>query len=62
MKTYAESENSLALLADYVKFAAKLEEYDHKMDKLEEELTDEEDIYFLEVLNRCNVKLLESMQ
>lgn len=62
MKTYAESENSLTLLADYVKFAAKLEEYDHKMDKLEEELTDEEDIYFLEVLNRCNVKLLESMQ
>ena len=62
MKTYAESDNSLALLADYVKFAAKLEEYDHKMDKLEEELTDEEDIYFLEVLNRCNVKLLESMQ
>lgn len=62
MKTYAESENSLALLADYVKFAAKLEEYETKMDKLEEELTHEEDIYFLEVVNRCNVKLLESMQ
>ena len=62
MKTYSESDNSIALLMDYMKFAAKLEEYETKMDKLEEELTHEEDIYFLEVVNRCNVKLLESMQ
>lgn len=62
MKTYSESDNSIALLMDYMKFAAKLEEYETKMDKLEEELTHEEDIYFLEVVNRCNVKLLKSMQ
>ena len=62
MKTYYESENSLAMLADYVRFMSELDEYETKMDKLEKELTHEEDIYFLEVINRCNIKLLESMQ
>ena len=63
MEKYAnDSSNSLAMLAQYSKLTAELLEFDEKMDKLEGDLTDAEAIYYLEVMNRCSVKILKTVQ
>lgn len=62
MVKYSESNGTdLSILADYVKFMGKLEEYEKKMDALEEDLTDAEYWYYIEVLNRCNEKMLKAI-
>lgn len=62
MVKYSESNGTdLAILADYVKFMGKLEEYERKMDALEDDLTDAEYWYYIEVLNRCNEKMLKAI-
>lgn len=61
MKKYSDSDNDLSMLADYMSFMNKLTEYERKMDALEKDLNDAELIYFYEVVNRCNLKLLESL-
>ena len=61
MTKYSESDNSATMLYDYMKFAAKYEEAVRKIDALEAELTDAEALYYYEVLNRCNMKMLESL-
>jgi len=61
MKKYSDSGNDISMLVDYMSFVSKLETYSNKMDALEKDLNDAELIYFYEVVNRCNLKLLESM-
>lgn len=61
MTKYSESDNSATMLYDYMKFAAKYEEAVRKIDALEAELTDAEAIYYYEVLSRCNVKMMQSL-
>ena len=61
MKKYSESDGTdLSILTDYVTFMAKLEDYSDKMDVMEDDLTDAEYWYYIEVLNRCNEKLLKA--
>ena len=60
MKKYQESENSLSMLADYMK---NLEKYTDTMEKFEAwndgTLNNAELKYYLDVLNRINQKILE---
>jgi len=61
MVKYSESNGTdLVIVADYVKFMGKLEEYERKMDALEEDLTDAEYWYYYEVIMRCNDKILKT--
>lgn len=61
MKKYSESDGTdLSILTDYLTFMSKLEEYSKKMDALEDDLTDAEYWYYIEVLNRCNEKMLKA--
>ena len=61
MNKYTDSGNDISMLADYISFVSKLETYSNKMDALEKDLNDAELIYFYEVVNRCNLKMLESI-
>lgn len=63
MKKYSESDgSSLTLLADYLEFLEKYNEMSESMDKWEsEDMNDIERAYYLEVLARCNKKMLESL-
>ena len=61
MKKYRESDNSVTLLIDYMSFMSKYEEYDNKMDALEADLNDAEEQYYLEVILRCERKMLEAI-
>lgn len=63
MKKYGESDgSSLTLLADYLEFLEKYNEMSESMDKWEsEDMNDIERAYYLEVLARCNKKMLESL-
>lgn len=49
------------MLADYVRFVAKLADFEAKMSTLEKDLNDDEDIYFMEVMHRCNLKMLKAL-
>lgn len=63
MAKYSQSGGTdLALLADYAKFVSKLSDYESKMDRLSEDLTDAEYWYYMEVLNRCNEKIIKAAQ
>ncbi len=62
MARYSESDGSdLGLLVDYATFMGKLEDYTEKFDALEDDLTDAEYWYYIEVVNRCNEKMLKAM-
>ena len=61
MKKYSESDGTdLSILTDYFTFVSKLENYSDKMDAMEDDLTDAEYWYYIEVLNRCNEKMLKA--
>ena len=61
MEKYAESDGTdLSLLMDYTKFMSNLTEYTDKMEALEDDMTDAEYWYYIEVLNRCNEKMLKA--
>lgn len=61
MKKYSESDGTnLSILSDYMTFMSKLEDYSEKMDAMENDLTDAEYWYYIEVLNRCNEKMLKA--
>ncbi len=61
MKKYSESDGTdLSILSDYFTFMSKLEDYTSKMDDMEDDLTDAEYWYYIEVLNRCNEKMLKA--
>ena len=60
MKKYNESNNSIALLADYTDFLNKYTETMQKMDEWEnKDLNEKETAYYIEVSARINKKLLE---
>ena len=61
MIKYQESDNSIALLADYMSFMRRYELNESKLDALEKDLNDAELVYFYEIVNRCNLKLLQLM-
>lgn len=62
MEKYAESDGTdLSLLMDYTKFMSNLTEYTDKMEALEDDMTDAETIYYIEVMNRCNEKMIKSL-
>ena len=61
MKKYSELDGTdLSILSDYFTFMSKLEDYTSKMDDMEDDLTDAEYWYYIEVLNRCNEKMLKA--
>ena len=61
MKKYSESNGTdLSILTDYFTFMSKLENYSDKMDAMEDDLTDAEYWYYIEVLNRCDEKMLKA--
>lgn len=63
MKKYKESENPLDMMSEYSDYMKQYAETMQKMGELEdEELTDADAIYYLEVTARINKKLLEVAQ
>ncbi|MBQ1826933.1 MAG: hypothetical protein II126_03080 [Erysipelotrichaceae bacterium] len=62
MKKYEKSDNTLSMMKDYLSYVKKLSEYEEKMSGLQEDLNDAETKYFIEVMNRCNLKMLESLE
>ena len=60
IEKYAEADGSdMGMLMDYMDRISRLEEQIEKMDALEEDLTDAETWYFVEVMNRCSEKLMK---
>ena len=57
---YSEDPTNAELIAEYLEFVVKLEEEERKIDALDKDLTEEEDVYYTEVLLRCSEKLNES--
>ncbi len=49
------------LLLEYIQMVGKLESYSTKIDDMEGDLTDAEYWYYVEVINRCNEKLLKAV-
>lgn len=61
MEKYEDSDGSdLSLLLDYTNFMSKLTDYTDKMEKMEDDMTDAEMVYYLEVMNRCNEKIIKA--
>ena len=61
MEKYGDSDgNDLSLLLDYTNFMSKLTDYTDKMEKMEDDMTDAEMVYYLEVMNRCNEKIIKA--
>ena len=61
MVRYSESDGTdLKILADYAAFLGKLTDYEYKMDNMADDLTDAEYWYYVEVLNRCNEKIMKA--
>lgn len=60
MEKYEKSNNSVSLMSDYLDYMNKYTEYMTKMEEIDEdELSNEEMIYFIEVQSRISSKLLE---
>ncbi len=57
--TSEDTENAASMLSDYYKLLTRYDEFVEKLDALEEDdLTTEEWLYYFEVVNRVNQKLL----
>lgn len=63
MKKYMENPTDLTILSQYSECLEKAEEFDEKIDDIDEDsLTPEEDAYYLEVTGRVLAKMLEIYQ
>lgn len=61
MTTYNESDNVVAMMADYASMMARYHEYVTKIDDIDEDSLSASDLaYYLEVTNRVNQKLVEA--
>ena len=60
IETVNEDPTNAELLAAYIEYVDKLEEEERKMDALDKDLTKEEEDYYIEVLDRCNKKIMET--
>lgn len=62
MKKYEDSDGTdLSILLDYTKFMTNLTEYTDKIESLEDDMTDAETFYYIEVMNRCNEKMMKEL-
>ncbi len=60
MKKYMESDDLLSMMTDYASYMAQYSETMDKLEKMgEEEMSDAESAYYLEVMTRINTKLME---
>ena len=61
MKKYmADPGNAIAMLSEYTDIMVKYEDFAEKVDKYDSDSMSTEDAkYYLEVVNRCNQKMLE---
>ena len=60
MKKYAESDNPVGLMADYTEFMSKYTDTMKKLDDIDEnELSEADANYYIEVMGRINSKLAE---
>ena len=57
---YSDDPTNAELIAEYLEFVVKLEEEERKIDALDKDLTEEEDVYYTGVLLRCSEKLNEA--
>ena len=63
MKKYSESDNAAAMLMDYTNYMMKYADTMEKLDQIKsEELTLQEEQYYIEVMARIQKKLLETSQ
>ena len=60
METVSEDPTNAELLSAYLEYMTKLEEEERKIEALDGDLTEEEEYYYIEVLNRCNKKITEA--
>ncbi len=61
METYSKSDNPVALMAKYAEYMARYSEMMQSMDELgDEDMSDAETAYYLEVTTRINTKLAKS--
>lgn len=52
----------MSMLNSYFELLGQLDEMQQSFDALEGDLNDEENVYYLQVLNNCNMKMLQAMQ
>ncbi|MBQ9327940.1 MAG: hypothetical protein IJ225_05335 [Solobacterium sp.] len=63
MEVYESTDNPASLLMEYASYMKKLSDMEQEMDALDDtDLTDEESLYYAEVVLRCDQKLLQAMQ
>ena len=61
MEKYSESDDAASMLGDYLKMMKVYSDAAEKLDQIDdEELTDAELMYYLEVTNRVEKRLLEA--
>lgn len=59
MKKFNDNPSDLSLLGEYASFMAQYADAMDKLDKMKSDLNNAEMKYYLEVMNRINIKLLE---
>ena len=60
MEEYEDSDDIMSMMDDYTEYMQKLADYSEKLDAYDEDDMSDADLsYYLEVTNRCNQKLLE---
>ena len=60
MEEYADSDDITGMMGEYTEYMQKLADYTEKLDAYDEDDMSDADLsYYLEVTNRCNQKLLE---
>ena len=60
MDTYSKSDNPMSLMAEYADYMQKYADAMEKMDAMEDDLSDEELVYYTEVMGRINTKLAKA--
>ena len=60
MDTYSKSDNPVSLMTEYADYMQKYADAMEKMDAMEDDLTDEEYVYYTEVMGRINTKLAKA--
>ena len=59
---YSKNPTDLSLLASYTSYMSKLNEFEQKMDAVDEStLTKEEDKYYVDTMLRCEKKMIDAM-
>ena len=60
MDTYSKSDNPVSLMSEYADYMQKYADAMEKMDAMEDDLSDEELVYYTEVMGRINTKLAKA--